>query len=249
MFVGLAAQPAEHLRRSDAAPELLEVGMVGHAGPGEAVVGIDDPVAARVGGAPVVVLDEVAIAGGGALAFAVPDGVDGDEDGSGRGGGGHRHFDVANVSHVVGFAAHEVGSGDQLGGPEFERGILGIVEDLQVVQPRRVYGAAVPVPSLRRGRALDPVVAHVGREGEVPAEETANRPGSLWILDDTLHEPLLVQYLQRLVPRVPVDEGHHAVVDLLLHHAFQHQIPLTAEFEDLLVVQDGFAVVGRAVPG
>ena len=51
VLVVFAAEPAEHFARGNAAFELLKVGLAGRAGPGEVEVGINNPIAARGGGA------------------------------------------------------------------------------------------------------------------------------------------------------------------------------------------------------
>ena len=53
-----------------------------------------------------------------------------------------------------------MGPGQHLGRPEIERTILRIVENLEVVERRAIFGVAVAVPVLGRRRAVDTVVAH-----------------------------------------------------------------------------------------
>ena len=129
---------------------------------------IHHPVALGWSGAPVVVLQVVAYACGGARAAAVNDRIGGDDDGPGGRGGGDCRFQAAEASQegVAGLA--EMAPGNQLGGPHLPGGAAGVVEHLQGVQPRGRDGAGVRVPGLGRAGALNPVAAHDDRQEEIP---------------------------------------------------------------------------------
>ena len=53
--------------------------------------------------------------------------------------------------------------GNDFGGAHLDRGVLGVVEYLEVIEARSVDGTAVAVPIVGRGRAGDAVVAEVLR--------------------------------------------------------------------------------------
>ena len=158
MFVRFATQPAEHFSHGDATLELLEMGFAVKGGPGKVEIGIDYPVTARFGRPPVVVFEQVAEAFSGALALAVPYGINRDEDRPGRRNGRFGQLHTAQVAHVVGLAAHKVRTGDYLGRSRLLRRVLWVIEHLQVVQPWGINRPAVAVPPLGQRRALGTVI-------------------------------------------------------------------------------------------
>ena len=92
-----------------------------------------------------------------------------------------------------------VGSWEEFGGAHFGWGVLGVVEDLEVVDFGAPFGAAVSVPFLCGLGAFDAVAAHEDGESEFLSEEAAYGACNLGLADDVLDEPVFVEDVARLV--------------------------------------------------
>ena len=76
---------------------------------------------------------------------------------------------------VVGaLGGHDVGAGHQLGRAEFDRGILGEIEDLDEVELGAEDMVGVVMPALRGHGTLDVVVAGENGQAEAAAQKRAH---------------------------------------------------------------------------
>ena len=139
-----------------------------------------------------------------------------------------------------------VRAGQQLRRAHLGRGLLRVVEDLEVVDLRSPLGAAVAVPLLRGLRALDAMAAHEDRQAEVASQQAPDRARRIRLADDVLDEPVLIEYVARLVvdgAGVRLDELDRPLVDLLGDDAGEQQIAVLAEVDDAELVEAWGAVV------
>ena len=139
-----------------------------------------------------------------------------------------------------------VRAGEQLSRAHVRRGVLRIVEDLEVVDLRPPLGAAVAVPLLRGLRALDAVAAHEDRQTEVAPQKAPHGARRFRLADDVLDKPVLIEYVARLVvyrAGVRLDELDRPLVDLLGDDAGEQQIAVLAEVDDAELVEAWGTVV------
>ena len=139
-----------------------------------------------------------------------------------------------------------VRAGQQLSRAHVRRGVLRVVEDLEVVDLRSPLGAAVAVPFLRGLRALDAVAAHQNRQAEVASQQAPNGARRIRLADDVLDEPVLIEYMARLVvdgAGVRLDELDRPLVDLLRDDAGEQHVAVLAEVDDAELVEAWGTVV------
>ena len=146
-LIALAAEPIEYMgivarRAVPAVIRALKVEVL-----------LDDPVAGRPRGAPVIVLEHPAEALSGGFAAAVEDALVMDSDGASRAIAKHAPFFLVAASRL------NVRAGHQLGRPQLYRRVLGKIEDLQKAQLRAEDVVGILVPALGFGRAINPMVA------------------------------------------------------------------------------------------
>ena len=127
-------------------------------GPLEVKIRLGDPVALRGRGAPVAVFEHVAAALGGGEAAAVENALVVDADRACRAIG-------EDTALVIGaLRGRYVGAGHQFGRPQFNRRILGEVEDLNEVEFGAEDMVGVVMPALGGHGTFDMVVA--GKHGQ-----------------------------------------------------------------------------------
>jgi hypothetical protein len=117
-----------------------------------------------------------------------------------------------------------------LSGSHFGGSVLGVVENLQVIDLGPVAGAAVTVPVLFGCRTFDQMIRDADGEGEVAAEQRSYSAGDGRIQEDVLDKPV---FLPEGILTVLGDEVEGTFVDLLGHDGFEKQIALSAELENL----------------
>ena len=159
--VAFAAQPVKHVGN---VARLVVAAIVGAL---EVELRLGDPVALRRRGAPVVVLEHVAPALGGGEPAAVENALVVDADRAAR------PVSVDPALLVGAFRGRYVGAGHQFGRPQFNRRILGEVEDLDEVEFGAEDVVGVVMPTLGRHGALDIVMA--GQNGQAEVASPAAR--------------------------------------------------------------------------
>ena len=145
-----------------------------------------------------------------------------------------------------------MGAGHQFGRPQFNRRILGEVEDLNEVEFGAEDMVGVVMPMLRRHGTFYMMVA--GKHGQtgMAAQQGAHDADHLWIEQHVLNEPVLKEDRAGRVGEANVFEvglGHAvgdvagvgrdlafqivagAAVDLVRHDAPQQQMTFAAEIE------------------
>ena len=160
--------------------------------------------------------------------------------------------DAALVIGTLG--GHDVGAGHQFGRAEFDRRILGEVEELDEVELGAEDVVGVVMPVLRRHGTFNTVEAGEDGQTDVAAQQRAHDADDLRIEQDVLDEPVLEEDRAGRVGEADVFEvglGHAVgdvagigrdlafqivagtAVDLVRHDAPQQQMALAAEFEHL----------------
>jgi len=158
-----------------------------------------------------------------------------------------------------------VGTGHELGRAEFDRGILGEVEDLDEVELGAEDVVGVVMPALRRHGALGAVEAGEDGQADIAAQQRAHDADHLWVEKDMLHEPVLEEdgagrdgetHALKVglgeavgdVAGVGQDFAFEivagAAVDFVGNNTLQQQMAFAAEFEHLRIGQRRFAVEG-----
>ena len=202
--VSLAAQPGKHVGN---VARLVVAAIIRAL---EVELRLGDPVPLRGRGAPVIVLEHVAPALGGGEAAAMEDTLVVDAD---RAGGTLGEQPALVVGALRG---RYVGTGHQFGRPQFNRRILGEVEDLDEVELGAKDMVGVVMPTLGRHGALDIVMAGQYGQAEVAAQQRAHDADHLWIEQHMLNEPVFEEDGARLVGGAdPFEVGlAHAVGDV-----------------------------------